>query len=124
MAIVTSKLNNGLTIVTDPMPHLESASVGVWVNAGARNETTQEHGISHMLEHMAFKGTKTRTARQIAEEIERVGGYLNAYTAREQTAYYARILKGDMPLAINLLADILQNSTFEGEELERERGVI
>lgn len=119
-----SKLPNGLTVVTDPMPHLESASIGVWVNAGARNETPEENGLSHMLEHMAFKGTAKRSARQIAEEIERVGGYLNAYTAREQTAYYARILKADVGLAAGLLADILQNSVFDAEELERERGVI
>jgi predicted Zn-dependent peptidase len=124
MAITLSKLNNGLTIVTDTMPHLESASVGVWVNAGARNERPFEHGLSHMLEHMAFKGTKTRSARAIAEEIERVGGYLNAYTAREQTAYYARVLKADVALAVDLIADILQNSTFDAAELERERGVI
>jgi predicted Zn-dependent peptidase len=124
MTIELTKLKNGLTVVTDPMPHLESASIGVWVNAGARNETPEENGLSHMLEHMAFKGTAKRTARQIAEEIERVGGYLNAYTAREQTAYYARILKADVPLAADILADILQNSAFDAEELERERGVV
>jgi predicted Zn-dependent peptidase len=124
MNIELTKLNNGLTVVTDPMPHLESASIGVWVNAGARNEKREENGLSHMLEHMAFKGTAKRSARQIAEEIEQVGGYLNAYTAREQTAYYARVLKPDVPLAAELLADILQHSVFDAEELERERGVI
>jgi predicted Zn-dependent peptidase len=119
-----TKLKNGLTVVTDPMPHLETAAVGVWVNAGARHETEPTNGIAHMLEHMAFKGTTRRTARQIAEEIERVGGYINAYTAREQTAYYARVLKNDVPLAADILADILQDSVFDEEELTREQGVI
>lgn len=119
-----TKLKNGLTVVTDPMPHLETAAVGVWVNAGARHETEPTNGIAHMLEHMAFKGTKRRNARQIAEEIERVGGYINAYTAREQTAYYARVLKNDVPLAVDILADILQDSVFDTEELKREQGVV
>src|SRR5207344_3255019 len=83
-----SKLANGLTVVTDPMPHLETAAVGVWVNAGARHETEPTNGIAHMLEHMAFKGTTRRNARQIVEEVERVGGYINAHTGYEQTAYY------------------------------------
>jgi predicted Zn-dependent peptidase len=119
-----TKLKNGLTVVTDPMPHLETAAVGVWVNAGARHETEPTNGIAHMLEHMAFKGTTKRTARQIAEEIERVGGYINAYTAREQTAYYARVLKNDVPLAVEILADILQDSVFDADELAREQGVV
>ena len=119
-----TKLKNGLTVVTDPMPHLETAAVGVWVNAGARHETEPTNGIAHMLEHMAFKGTTKRSARQIAEEIERVGGYTNAYTAREQTAYYARVLKNDVALAVDILADILQDSVFDKEELAREQGVV
>ena len=119
-----STLPNGLTIITDPMPHLETAAVGVWVDAGARHETEATNGIAHMLEHMAFKGTKRRTARAIAEEIERVGGYINAYTAREQTAYYARVLKDDVGLAVDILADILQDSVFDEEELAREKGVV
>ncbi len=119
-----TRLSNGLTIITDPMPQLESAMVGVWVNAGARNETRPVMGVSHMLEHMAFKGTQRRSARDIAEEIEAVGGYLNAYTSREQTAFHARVLKADVPLAIDLLADILTHPTFEQGELERERQVV
>jgi predicted Zn-dependent peptidase len=119
-----TKLANGLTVITDPMPHLESAAVGVWVDAGARNETKETNGIAHMLEHMAFKGTTRRTARGIAEEIERVGGFINAYTGREQTAYYARVLKNDVPLAVDILADILQDSVFDPEELTREQGVV
>ncbi len=119
-----SRLSNGLIVVTDPMMQLESAAVGVWVNAGARNESKSLMGISHMLEHMAFKGTKKRTARTIAEEIEAVGGFLNAYTSREQTAFHARVLKADVPLAVDILSDILTQPTFELGELERERQVV
>jgi predicted Zn-dependent peptidase len=117
-------LSNGLTVVTDRMPQLESAMLGVWVNAGGRNETRDVMGVSHMLEHMAFKGTESRSARDIAEEIEAVGGYLNAYTSREQTAFHARVLKADVPLGVDLLADILTHPTFEQGELERERQVV
>jgi predicted Zn-dependent peptidase len=124
MNVKISRLNNGLIVVTDPMMQLESAAVGVWVNAGARNESESLMGISHMLEHMAFKGTKRRSARAIAEEIEAVGGFLNAYTSREQTAFHARVLKPDVPLAIDILADILTEPTFESDELERERQVV
>src|SRR5579859_3172724 len=119
-----TRFSNGLTVVTDRMPQLESAMLGVWVNAGGRNETRDVMGISHMLEHMAFKGTETRSARDIAEEIEAVGGYLNAYTSREQTAFHARVLKADVPLALDILADILTAPTFEQGELERERQVV
>jgi predicted Zn-dependent peptidase len=119
-----SSLSNGLTIVTDNMAGLESAALGVWVGTGSRNETRGQMGISHMLEHMAFKGTRKRTARQIAEEIEAVGGYLNAYTSREQTAFHARVLKPDVALGLELIADILTESTYEAAELERERQVV
>jgi predicted Zn-dependent peptidase len=124
MNVEITKLPNGLTIVTDPMPQLESAAVGVWVNCGARHETKSQMGVSHMLEHMAFKGTERRSARAIAEEIEAVGGYLNAYTSREQTAFHARTLKADVPLAVDILADILTHPTFEEGEIERERQVV
>jgi len=117
-------LDNGLRVISEDMPHLETASLGVWVDTGARNETKETNGISHLLEHMAFKGTKRRNAQQIAEEIENVGGHLNAYTSREQTAYFARVLKADVPLALDILADILQHSVFEGEELAREQAVV
>ncbi len=124
MNVEISRLSNGLTIVTDPMPQLESVALGVWVNCGARSETKSLMGISHMLEHMAFKGTERRSARDIAEEIEAVGGFLNAYTSREQTAFHARVLKADVPLALDILADILTRPTFEQGELERERQVV
>ncbi|MBM3489069.1 MAG: insulinase family protein [Alphaproteobacteria bacterium] len=124
MDVTVSTLANGLRVVSDPMIGLESVAIGVWVNAGARAESAEENGVAHMLEHMAFKGTERRTARAIAEEIEAVGGHLNAYTSREHTAYFARVLKRDVPLAVDLLADILQHSAFEESELERERGVV
>src|ERR1051326_8768847 len=124
MDVEITKLPNGLTVVTDPMPQLESAALGVWVNVGGRSETKPVMGVSHMLEHMAFKGTERRTARGIAEEIEAVGGYMNAYTSREQTAFHMRTLKADVPLAIEILADILTRPTFEQTELERERQVV
>jgi predicted Zn-dependent peptidase len=124
MNVEITRLANGLTVATDPMPQLESASLGVWVNCGARHESEARMGISHMLEHMAFKGTARRTARGIAEEIEAVGGALNAYTSREQTAFHARVLEADVPLAVDLLADILAHPAFDAGELERERQVV
>jgi predicted Zn-dependent peptidase len=124
MTLEISKLSNGLTVASDPMPGLESAAVGIWVNTGSRNETPGQMGVSHMLEHMAFKGTATRSARAIAEEIEAVGGILNAYTGREQTAFHARVLKDDVPLALDIIGDILTNPSFEPAELERERQVV
>lgn len=117
-------LSNGLRVATDTMPGTRTASVGVWVGTGARAEPKEINGVAHFLEHMAFKGTRSRSARQIAEEIEAAGGYLNAYTARENTAYYAKVLAEDLPLAVDIVADILQNPTFDEVELERERGVI
>lgn len=124
MKVQTTVLDNGMTVVTDQMPYLKTAALGVWVRTGSRAEAVHQNGITHLLEHMAFKGTKTRTARGIAEEIEAVGGELNASTSIEHTNYYARILAEDMPLAVDMLADILQNSTFDAQELAREQHVI
>src|SRR5579862_7227055 len=124
MTVRVTRLSSGLSVVTDQMPHLESATLGVWIGAGSRNEKPDEHGISHLLEHMAFKGTKRRNARQIAEEIEAVGGDLNAATSIEATAYYARMLKADVPLALDVLSDILSDPAFDPEELQREQNVI
>ena len=117
-------LPNGIRVVSYRMPHVETVSLGMWVSVGARHEEEHEHGLSHLLEHMAFKGTKSRSARKIAEEIEEVGGELNASTGLDSTAYYARVLKGDDRVALTLLADILLNSSFDQEELEKEREVI
>jgi len=124
MSVQLTTLPNGLQIVTENMPGLETVSLGVWVNVGARAEAAELNGVSHMLEHMAFKGTTSRSALDIAEQIESVGGHLNAYTSREQTTYFARVLAENVPLATDILSDILLNSTFDGDELERERGVI
>jgi predicted Zn-dependent peptidase len=124
MSVAVTKLQSGINVVTETMPHLETASLGVWVNAGSRDERGDENGISHFLEHMAFKGTRRRTARQIAEEIEAVGGDLNAATGAESTAYYARVLKADVPLALDVLADILSEPVFDRDELLREQNVI
>jgi predicted Zn-dependent peptidase len=117
-------LPNGLRVATDRMDSVETVSLGVWAGVGTRHETKEHNGVAHLLEHMAFKGTRRRSARQIAEEIESVGGLLNAYTGREQTAYYAKMLAPDMPLAIDVLSDILQNSVYDPAELERERAVV
>ena len=124
MNVRTATLASGLRVVSDPVDHVETASLGLWVDVGARCETEETNGLSHLLEHMAFKGTARRSARDIAEEIEAVGGHLNAYTSRETTAYYAKVMKEDVPLALDLLADILQHSTFDADELERERAVV
>ena len=124
MSVQHSVLPNGFHVVSEHMPGLQSASVGVWVKTGGRNETLAQNGIAHFLEHMAFKGTKKRSALDIVELIENVGGYINAYTSREVTAYYTRVLKEDVALSIELLFDILQNSTLDAREVEIERGVI
>lgn len=124
MKVKTTRLDNGVTVVTETMPHLESVALGVWVKSGSRDETAEEHGIAHLLEHMAFKGTHKRTARQIAEEIENVGGEVNAATSTETTSYYARVLKDHVPLAVDILHDILTNSVFDEDELAREKHVI
>ena len=124
MTVRSTTLDNGMIVLTDDMPHLESASLGIWVRAGSRSEGAEEHGISHMLEHMAFKGTGSRNARQIAEAIEDVGGDLNAATSVEHTGYFARVLKEDVALAADILSDILQNSVLDQKELDREQQVI
>jgi predicted Zn-dependent peptidase len=124
MTYALSTLPSGLRVATEHLPGMESATVAVTIDVGARFELEGEGGLSHMLEHMAFKGTKRRNAYQIAEEMDMVGGHMNAYTSLENTVYYARVLKNDIPLAIDILADILQHSVFDEEELARERQVI
>ena len=123
-ALQLTTLPNGFRIVSEVMPGLQSAAIGVWVLAGARHEDKGQNGIAHFLEHMAFKGTERRNALEIAEAIEDVGGYINAYTSREVTAYYARVLKEDVALALDVVADILRHPVFDPREIEIERGVI
>ena len=124
MSVRASTLANGLRVVSHAMDTVESVSVGIWVAAGARDEGPEINGVSHLLEHMAFKGTERRSARAISEEIEAVGGHLNAHTTRDHTAYYAKTLKEDLGLAVDIIADIVQHPVFDPEELERERAVI
>ncbi len=124
MTVELHRLANGVRVVTENMPGLASASLGVWVNAGGRHERLEQNGIAHFLEHMAFKGTKTRNALQIAEAIEDVGGFINAYTSREMTAYYARVLAEDTGLALDVISDIVLNPVFDPHEIEVERHVI
>jgi predicted Zn-dependent peptidase len=124
MTIKTDCLPNGLTVATDTCQDVSSVILGVWVGVGSCHENVAQNGLSHFLEHMAFKGTTTRSAKDIADAIESVGGHMNAYTSREQTAYHIKVLKEDVPLAIDILTDILHNSIFDETELERERQVI
>ncbi|MFG1344770.1 pitrilysin family protein [Xanthobacter autotrophicus DSM 431] len=124
MSVKITTLDNGITVVSDEMSHLGTASLGIWVGAGARDEQEGEHGISHLLEHMAFKGTRRRSARRIAEEIEQVGGDINAATSVEQTTYNVRVLGEDVSLGLDILSDILTEPAFAPEELEREKNVI
>ncbi|MAD95123.1 MAG: peptidase M16 [Rhodobacteraceae bacterium] len=124
MSVQIHTLSNGFRVVTEHMAGLKSASLGIWVGAGGRHERLEQNGIAHFLEHMAFKGTKKRNSLQIAEAIEDVGGYINAYTSREMTAYYVRVLEPDVPLAMDVISDIVLNSIFDSAELEIERGVI
>jgi predicted Zn-dependent peptidase len=124
MTVELSRLPNGLAVVTHAMPHLESVALGVWFEAGSRSEAAHEHGISHLLEHMAFKGTASRSARDIAETIEALGGDMNAATSVDHTGYYLRLLKEHAEIGIAILGDILCHSAFDTEELAREQHVI
>jgi predicted Zn-dependent peptidase len=119
-----TRLPNGLTVATEAMPHIATATAGVWVGAGARHERPDEHGLSHLIEHMAFKGTRRRSARRIAEDIENVGGDINAATSTEFTSYTARVLGEDIDVALEVLGDILTESVFDEVELAREKNVI
>ena len=119
MTVEVTRLENGLTVASAYMPAVETVSLGAWIGVGTRYEPAEINGVAHLLEHMAFKGTERRSAYDIAEEIEAVGGHLNAYTSRENTAFYAKVLAGDAPLAVDIIADILQHPTFDEEELDR-----
>ncbi|MDJ0684364.1 MAG: pitrilysin family protein [Alphaproteobacteria bacterium] len=124
MSITVTTLANGLRVASDRIETVRSVSLGVWVGTGARSETAAENGVAHFLEHMAFKGTARRTARQLADEIEAVGGHMNAYTSRETTAYYVKVMDRDVALGMDILGDIVRNPAFEPEEIARESGVI
>ncbi|RKP04001.1 hypothetical protein CXG81DRAFT_8833 [Caulochytrium protostelioides] len=123
-ATQVTRLSNGFTIATEANPHVRTATVGVWINAGSRSETKETNGVAHFLEHMAFKGTKSRTQTQLETQIENMGGHLNAYTSREQTVYYAKALDSDVNTATEILSDILQGASLNNDAIERERGTI
>ena len=124
MSVEVTTLPSGLVVVTDATQHVKTAAIGVFVGVGSRHESASEHGLSHLLEHMAFKGTRRRSARDIAEAIEDVGGDLNAETGVERTGYFARVMASDVAVALDILGDILTDSQFDPEELEREKNVI
>lgn len=124
MSVKISQLDNGLQVVTDPMDGVESTALGLWFKVGARYETASLSGMAHFIEHMLFKGTERRSSFAISEEIEATGGYLNAYTSRENTAFYARMLSQDTALCLDVLSDILQHSCFDPADIEREQTVI
>ncbi len=117
-------LPNGLTVATESHPHAQTATVGVWIDAGSRAETDRTNGVAHFLEHMAFKGTNKRSQHALELEVENLGAHLNAYTSREQTVYYAKSFRKDVPVAVDIISDILQNSKLENSAIERERDVI
>lgn len=124
MEYTSYKLSNGLTILFDKMPQVESVSIRILFKVGSRDEKDSIDGISHILEHMFFKGTEKRSAKDIAEEFDMIGGYLNAYTGKERTVYYAKVLKDDLITAVNVLSDIVINSTYDKDELAKELNVI
>jgi len=124
MTLHSSKLSNGLRIVTDTVDTVESVAIGIWCDVGTRNEDLAHNGVAHMVEHMLFNGTPTRSAQDIVHQIESVGGQMNAYTSRELTAYYVHLLKDHAPMALEILSDMIQRSTFPQSEIEKERGVI
>lgn len=119
-----SILPNGIRVVSESIPYVKSVTLGVWVGTGARSEQDYNHGISHFIEHLMFKGTATRTAREIAEEVDAVGGQLNAFTAKEHTCYYVKVLDSHVDLAIDMLSDMLLRSKFDPEDINREREVV
>lgn len=118
------RLSNGITLVMEEMPYLKSAAFGVWVRVGSANEDETNNGIAHMIEHMMFKGTKSRTGKQIADEMARIGGNINAFTSKECTSYYATTLSQHLPIAIRIIGDMLNNSLFDEKALRKEKSVI
>ena len=115
-------LENGLRVVGEKLTHLHSCTVGVWVKVGSMNELPRENGLSHFIEHMVFKGTQTRSARDIAEEMDAVGGQLNAFTSKDSTCFYAKVIDTDVELAVDILSDLTMRPKFDPDELNKERG--
>jgi len=117
-------LDNGIRVVSESIPHVRSVSIGVWADVGSRDESLTQNGISHFIEHMVFKGTKKRSVRDIAQSLESLGGYLNAFTTKEQTCFYARVLDSNVAEAMDVLSDIVTHATFKEQELEKEKLVV
>src|SRR6266496_2750446 len=122
--IETTALDNGILVVTETMPHVRSVSMGIWIGTGSRRETTEENGISHFIEHMVFKGTKNRSAEEIARSVDSIGGGLDAFTAKEMVSFNTKVLDEHLPLAFDVLADLVRNPLFRAEDIEKEKGVI
>ena len=122
--VTVETLPSGLRLVTEAMPHVRSITVGVWLTRGSRHESDQESGVAHFVEHMLFKGTDTRTAEDIAQAIDSIGGQLDAFTAKEYASYYIKVLDEHLPTAVDLLSDIVMNPRFEADDLDREKKVI
>src|ERR671935_318433 len=117
-------LDNGLRLITESMPHVRSVSIGVWLMRGSRHESDERSGIAHFVEHMLFKGTGTRSAEDIAQAIDSIGGQLDAFTAKEYASYYIKVLDEHLPLAIDILSDIVMNPAFASDDIEREKKVV
>lgn len=118
------QLINGIRIVTEEIPYVNSVCLGIWVRAGSRNEMQVNNGVSHFIEHMLFKGTKNRTAKELASSIDKIGGQLNAFTSKECTCFYAKVLDSHFDIALDVLSDMYFNSTFSEDEIEKEKGVV
>jgi predicted Zn-dependent peptidase len=122
--IVKEVLENGLTLITEAMPHVRSVAIGVWLKRGSRHETPEQTGLSHFIEHMVFKGTKTRSAATIAEEVDSIGGYMDAFTAKEYASFHLKVLDQHLPLAVDILGDVVLNPLFDPREMGKEKKVI
>src|SRR5215211_3898941 len=122
--VVREVLDNGLRLITETMPHVRSVTIGIWLTRGSRHESDERSGIAHFVEHMLFKGTDTRTAEDIAQSIDSIGGQIDAFTAKEYASYYIKVLDEHLPLAVDILADIVRNPAFSAEDIEREKKVV
>src|ERR1700687_4042429 len=122
--IETTQLGNGVRVVTEYMPHVRSVSLGIWIGTGSRRESSDENGISHFIEHMVFKGTKNHSAEDIARSVDSIGGGLDAFTAKEMVSYNTKVLDEHLPVAFDVLADMVRNPLFRAEDIEKEKGVI
>src|ERR671915_474432 len=122
--VVREVLDNGLRLITETMPHVRSVTIGVWLMRGSRHESEDRGGIAHFVEHMLFKGTDTRSAEDIAQAIDSIGGQLDAFTAKEYASYYIKVLDEHLPLAVDLLADIVMNPALSPDDIEREKKVV